>query len=295
MMKGIDYAFGAHPAAAAVKAAGYGFVGRYISPSIANDSNGKNLLPAELAELHAAGLAVILFAESAAGRMKAGRAAGVADAQHAQAVTAALGMHDAPVYFACDFDAAESDQPAINAYLDGTASVIGLARNGMYGGYYPLQRAFNAGKITYGCQTLAWSGGQWDPRAHVRQHGSVRVGGITVDYDEAMTADFGQWPRPAAHPVVPPPPPGTRYPAPASVQARPHPLLAITWAASDSPHWRVQVAADDGGKPGQVIDGGQEVVTVPHVTITPPRPGRYWYRVQAAGDSPFTSWQAVTV
>src|SRR5512146_1016387 len=98
-MKGIDYAFGAHPAPAAIRAAGFGFVARYCSASPANDSNGKNLLPGELAALRAAGLSVVLVAESAAGRMLGGAPAGTADAQHAQAVTAALGMPSAPVYF----------------------------------------------------------------------------------------------------------------------------------------------------------------------------------------------------
>lgn len=300
MIKGIDYAFGAHPAPAAIKAAGYAFVGRYVSPAIANDSNGKNLLPGELAALRAAGLEVILFAESAAGRMKDGHDAGVADAQHAQAVTAALGMHDAPVYFACDFDAAEADQAAINAYLDGTASVIGLPRNGLYGGYYPLKRAFDAGKITWGCQTSAWSGGQWDPRAHVRQHGTVSVGGIVVDYDEATADDFGQWPRPAvAHPA-PPPTSQPQYPVPPGISATVHPSVSIGWgvsvddAGAESPHYRVQVAADDNGKPGAVIPDGSVVTAGNHATVALPAAGRYWVRVQAAGDSPFTAWRPVT-
>ncbi len=286
-MLGIDYAFTPHPAPAAVKAAGYGFVGRYMSAITANDANGKNLTPPELAALRTAGLSVVLFAESAAGRMKDGHAAGFVDSQHAQAVTVALGMPDIPVYFACDFDATPQDQVAINAYLDGTASVIGLPRTGMYGGYWPLKRAFDAGKITWGCQTAAWSGGQWDPRAHIRQHGTVIVGGASCDVDEAMFADFGQWPRPVAAPV----PVAPRYPVPSGVSVTPHPSLSIGWAAGSprSPHWRVQVLLDDAGKPGAVIDGGSLVVTEPHAVIPVPRAGRYWVKVQAAGDSPWSA------
>lgn len=198
MSKGIDYAFGVHPPAAAVKAAGFGFVCRYMSDIAVNDTNGKNLLPGELKTLLGAGLEVVVVEESTAGRMRSGHAAGVADAQHGQAVTKALGMATVPVYFACDFDATPGDQTAINAYLDGAASVIGRARTGIYGGYYPVKRALDAGKATWAWQTSAWSGGQWDSRAHIRQHGSVSVGGVTVDFDEAMAADFGQWPRPAA-------------------------------------------------------------------------------------------------
>lgn len=289
-MKGIDYAFGAHPAPAAVKAAGYGFACRYMSAITANDGNGKNLQAGELAALLAAGLAVVVVEESTAGRMKDGRAPGVADGQHAQAVTAALGMTGVPVYFACDFDASPADQVAINDYLDGAASVIGAGRTGIYGGYYPVKRALDAGRAAWAWQTLAWSGGQWDPRACIRQHGTVTIGGASCDVDEAMFADFGQWPRPAAVPAAP------RYPVPSGVSVTPHPSLSIGWAAGSprSPHWRVQVLLDDNGHPGAVIGGGSLVVTEPHAVIPVPGPGRFWVKVQAAGDSPFSEPKPVT-
>lgn len=197
-MKGIDYAFTPHPGVAAVRGAGYGFACRYMSPDSANDTNGKNLLVGELHELLTAGISVVVVEESTSGRMRSGQPAGVTDGQHAQAVTTALGMPAIPVYFACDFDASPADQAAINAYLDGAASVIGRARTGIYGGYYPLKRALDAGKASWAWQTAAWSGGQWDPRAHIRQEGTVLVGGVQADADEAMTADFGQWPRPVS-------------------------------------------------------------------------------------------------
>lgn len=206
-MRGIDFAFAPHPPASAIRAAGYGFVCRYLSPLAENDSNGKNLLVGELHSLLTAGLSVVVVEESTAGRMKSGRSAGVSDAQHAQAVTTALGMPSVPVYFACDFDATPGDQTAINAYLDGAASVIGRARTGIYGGYYPVKRALDAGKAAWAWQTTAWSGGQWDSRAHIRQGGTVSVGGVTVDLDEAMKADFGQWPRPTSPAPKPAPAP----------------------------------------------------------------------------------------
>jgi hypothetical protein len=289
-MQGIDYAFGTHPAPTTINGRGYGFVGRYMSDITANDGNGKNLLPGELAGLRAAGLDIIIVEESTAGRMKGGHAAGVADAQHAKAVTAALGMATIPVYFACDFDAAPGDQTAINDYLDGAASVIGLERTGIYGGYYPVKRALDVGKARWAWQTSAWSGGQWDSRAQVRQEGTVTIGGESCDVDTALAEDFGQWPRP----TVAGPQPGPEYPVPASLSATAHPSLTVSWPASDSPHWRVQVAADDSEKPGAVIDGGQVVVTAPHTVIVLPGLGRYWVRVQAAGNSPFTGWHSVT-
>lgn len=79
-------------------------------------------------------------------------------------------------------------------YYRGVASVIGLARTGAYGGYATIKYLFDAGVIRWGWQTYAWSAGQWDPRAQVRQiHNGVLVGGVDCDLDESMVADFGQW------------------------------------------------------------------------------------------------------
>lgn len=213
-MLGIDYAFSPHPSVSAIKASGAGFVCRYISSFAPNDSNGKNLLPAECKTLLAAGLKVVVVVEEGADRMKAGHSAGAADASHAVTVTTALHMGGVPVYFACDFDATPGDQAAINAYLDGAASVIGRARTGIYGGYWPLSRAMAAGKAHYGWQTLAWSGGFWNSRAGIRQGLGFNVGGVSVDVDHSTLADFGQWPRPKAPVPVPVPPS-----APAEVEA----------------------------------------------------------------------------
>ncbi len=208
MSKGLDYAFKPHPAPAAIKAAGATWVGRYISSLLANDGNGKNLLPAEKNHLLAAGIEIVLFVEEGAQRMLGGHAAGVADAQHAVAVAKVLGLDGIPFYYAADWDATPAEQTAINAYLDGTASVHGVERNGIYGGYYVVQRCLNAGKAHFACQTRAWSGGQWDSRANIRQGATTTVGGASCDDDLSMTADFGQYPRPKAPAVKPAVPPG---------------------------------------------------------------------------------------
>lgn len=201
-MRGIDYAF-AHPSPAATRAAGFAFVGRYVSPQAASDASGKNLLPDECRALLAARLQIILFAEQWAGRMKDGMKAGAEDARHFAAVTNALGLTGIAMYCAADWDATPSEQTPINAYLDGAAQVIGHGRVGIYGSFYVVKRALDAGKATYACQTLAWSGGQWDPRAQLRQYLQISVGGVSVDLETAHAADFGQYPPP--HPEPPPP------------------------------------------------------------------------------------------
>lgn len=294
MQLGIDIAFNPHPPVSALVPAGVHFVARYMSPLAVNDTNGKNLMPAEARALLSAGLAVVLVEESAADRMLGGHAAGVADAQHGDAVSKALGMGGIPVYFACDFDATPAQQVPVNDYLDGAASVIGVKRVGIYSGYYPGKRALDAGKATWLWQTTAWSGGQWDSRAHIRQQGEITVGNVRVDVDEAMASDYGQWPRPASPPPVQPPP---AYPVPASLSATPHPSVNLGWPAGvpQSPHWRVQVALDAGGKPGATLPTGSIVTQVPNVEgFVIPAPGTYWYRVQAAGNSPWSAWKKFT-
>jgi hypothetical protein len=195
MAKGIDYAW-SHPSISALKAAGITFACRYIS----HDST-KDLLSSEASSLLNSGLPVVFVFEDTANRMLSGSSAGVADAQFADARVKSLGMNGVPIYFACDFDATEANQTAINSYLDGAASVIGRSRVGIYGGYYPVKRAFDAGKVAYGWQTFAWSGGQWDSRAQLRQtQNAVTIGGVSCDIDMSMTSDFGQYPRPASVP-----------------------------------------------------------------------------------------------
>lgn len=259
---------------------------RYTSPSAANDANGKNLLKPELTALLAAGLRVGLVFELRADQMLGGKAQGAADAQHSDAACKGLGMPGLPVYFAADWDVTPAQQAQVNAYLDGAASVIGVPRTGIYGGYWPVKRALDGGHARWAWQASAWSGGQWDPRVSIRQHGGVTVGGASCDADEAMTADFGCWPRPA-----PPPLPGD-FPAPARLaQAVAPATVRFSWAPGSPvpPHWRYQVVRWAAGAPGEAVVS--EVVTSPGATAVLPAPGAYAWRVQAAGNSPFTAWK----
>lgn len=213
---GVDYAFSPHPSNSVLGGAGVSFVCRYISTLAVNDTNGKNLVPAECKSLLGAGFKIVVVVEEGASMMLGGAAAGKAAAQHADAVVTALGMKGIPIYFACDFDATPAQQTPIDACLDGAAGVIGRARTGLYGGYYPVKRAFDAGKAHFGWQTIAWSGGQWDPRAHIRQGLSFSLGGASVDHDTAIFPDYGQWPRPVAAAPAPPP---AKPPAPLKLAA----------------------------------------------------------------------------
>ncbi|MGE0786402.1 MAG: glycoside hydrolase domain-containing protein [Sandaracinaceae bacterium] len=191
---GVDYSWG-RPSPSALVAGGYTFAARYLSW----DTTGKNLTRAEADRLIGAGIDVVSNWEHSAGAARNGRAQGVEDATEAQRQATACGAPaDRPIYFSVDFDASEAQQPAIDAYFDGVASVIGRERTGAYAGYWVIKRLFDAGKITYGWQTYAWSGGMWDSRAQLRQvQNGVTIGGAACDIDHAVANDFGQWPMPS--------------------------------------------------------------------------------------------------
>ena len=189
---GVDYSY-SRPDPNALRQAGKDFVIRYVGGS--GSSVGKNITASEVQSLRAASLDIVIVFESYAQRMLEGYSAGAADANTAIAqATQAGAPSNFFCYFACDFDATLANQTAINAYLDGAASVIGLQRVGIYAGYWPLSRALNANKATKGWQTAAWSGGNLDTRAVLYQFDfSVIIGGGECDLDNGYGNDLGQW------------------------------------------------------------------------------------------------------
>jgi hypothetical protein len=130
--------------------------------------------------------------ETTANRASAGRAAGIADAKGAAAQATACGQPSGrPIFFAVDWDA---DPSVVVAYFQGVASVIGVPRTGVYGGYKVVKFLLDHGLVAWAWQTVAWSGGRWDTRAVIRQYAStVRINGVTCDNDTAYAADYGQW------------------------------------------------------------------------------------------------------
>lgn len=185
---GVDYPW-SHPSPSSLRSAGKKFALRYLSHNAS-----KNLSRAEATALAADGIYVGVVWESTADRPLSGRAAGIEDARTAMAQALDCGMPSGrPIYFAADFDVTESQQAAVNAYLDGAGSIIGKARTGVYGGYYTVKRALDGGHATWGWQTFAWSGGQWDNRAVLRQGKQATIGGVGVDLDTALAYDYGQW------------------------------------------------------------------------------------------------------
>lgn len=175
---------------AALAGDGYGFACRYLSHDPA-----KNLTLGEAQDIMAHATLVLNWEST--GYPGNGFPQGVADAQEAQRQATALGLPGAPIYFSIDYDAAPGDQPVIDAYFAGVASVLGLRRVGAYGGYWVIKRLFDAGGITFGWQAQAWSGGNVDPRIHILQvnsAGYVYVGATQCDLDHSLQSYIGQNP-----------------------------------------------------------------------------------------------------
>jgi hypothetical protein len=195
---GLDFNTYPNPSPSTISADGYSFVCQYLA--------GPGALTRNSAQAFiAAGIDVVCNWEMAQYAPRNGYSQGVTDAQAALSAATAAGMPAGrPIYFSLDWDVQSADLTAIEAYFDGIASVIGRACTGAYGGYYAIQQLFDNGKISWGWQTYAWSGGSWDSRAQLRQiQNDIQVGGTTVDEDQAVAGDFGQWGV-----SVPPPPSG---------------------------------------------------------------------------------------
>lgn len=193
-MIGFDYTDRIAPAA--LRAAGCSVAIRYTTWS----GWPKSLTPGEADELHAAGIPIAANFESTADRMLGGYAAGHADAIEARGH---LGDDHMPtglkVWFSADWDVQPGQVPAVLDYMHGAADGLGskdLA--GLYGGLRAVRAAADAGFAIW--QTVAWSGGVWDPRAVARQTGEQRyVGGVQVDVNEIINlAGLGAWGGPTS-------------------------------------------------------------------------------------------------
>jgi hypothetical protein len=178
---------------AALKKAGKSFACRYLS----TPGNAKNLTKGEADGLKRAGVGIVCVFETTADRALSGHAGGVLDAHAARTQASVCGMPaQRPVYFAVDFDATGHTKLVLD-YLVGAATVLGRGNTGVYGGLAAVKAALDANVCRYAWQTYAWSGGKWDPRAHIQQYqNGVIVAGISADLDRATTTDFGQWPAP---------------------------------------------------------------------------------------------------
>ena len=184
-MYGLDYSF-ARPNLAVVKSQGYDFVCRYLSWL----PNSKVIGPGERDYILGQGLNLALNWECDARDGLGGSSAG--DAHGREAVRQAINLgypRGSSIYFSYDWDVTEGQQNIVNAHARAAGQHVldSGYRMAAYGGYYLIKRLFDAGLIDDGWQAFAWSGGNWDKRAALRQiRNGVTVGGGDCDIDQAV-------------------------------------------------------------------------------------------------------------
>ena len=188
----IGYDYTERIAPAALQAASCAAVFRYTT----RPDWPKSITRAEVAELEKFRMPLACNFESTADRMRGAASAGHADAIEQAGNLAALGIPPQAVrsWFSADWDVQPAEVSAVLDYLHAAADVLGGKRFvGCYGGLRAVSAAMDAGFA--GWQTVAWSGGRWDPRAVARQTGQQQIiGGVRVDVNNIIDlAGLGAW------------------------------------------------------------------------------------------------------
>ena len=192
VVKGIDCASRlTAQTAAAIRAEGYVFAGRYLVP------DGWKALTRDEAEIiTGAHLRLLTVWETTAGRAKGGAAAGAADGASALKCAREIGMPaDGIIYFAVDFDARAGDMDAIEAYLRAARENTGEYETGVYGPYSVIETMAERGACKAFWQCVAWSYGRRSEYLDVYQGWfNQQVAGVNVDINECPDMDrAGIW------------------------------------------------------------------------------------------------------
>jgi hypothetical protein len=175
------------------KMAGYSGLIGYVS----EDTTGKNWTASTLKAARDAGMDVGVVYEYGTKQPLGGAGQGTRDGHLAAEQASSLGFpRGVVIYVAVDFDVQPVDLPVVLRYVQAFRDAVSAYgyRAGVYGGYFVCQAAHynNLGVKLW--QTFAWSNGMWSVAADVRQvHNGVHVAGATVDQDQTMTVDWGQW------------------------------------------------------------------------------------------------------
>jgi hypothetical protein len=200
-----------------IRAAGYDGVVNYVSESRPGANfEAKPITRGYADALRAAGLHIVSNYQygkpgwPTPSDFTRGYDGGVADAQTALRLhTAAGGPDTAPIFFSIDddIDSGAWHDMAVN-WFRGINSVLSVGRTGIYGSSQVCRWATGDGVIgnssTAGhrwvWQTKAWSHGQREPTAVLYQavvnspsSPGPLLGGINVDVDDVLAADYGQW------------------------------------------------------------------------------------------------------
>jgi Domain of unknown function (DUF1906) len=201
-----------------IKSAGYSGVINYVSAERPGAHFEAKPITREYADsLRAAGLQIVSNFQygkpgwpASPSDLTRGHDGGVADAQTAlQFHAAAGGPNSAPIFFSVDDDIDQNTWNTVAVeWFRGINSVLGVGRTGIYGHYNACGWAIRDGVIgnstsaghRWAWQTRSWSHGQREPMAVLYQaivnspsNPSPLLGGINVDVDDVLAADYGQW------------------------------------------------------------------------------------------------------
>ncbi len=195
MTNGFDTTANAASLAPTIKAAGYDFVGRYLSKS-----TWKLITPPEAAALKAAGLAILLVYEdgpTSPSYFSAGR--GTSDATRAISQAASLGaLAGTAIYFTVDYDASNADiNGVISAYFLEVAAALAADPSGYVAGVYGSGQtctaisASGSARYTWRAQSTGWAGYKLPGPWNVSQGKATVACTLSVDLDTAAPGPFG--------------------------------------------------------------------------------------------------------
>lgn len=190
-IQGLDYSdvsAQGWPAPATFKAYQKWFACRYLG------GDERCLVVPERISLTTNGIPIVAIKETTGKDFRFGTPAGVEIARQAEADLASVGLPPTqPFYVTVDDDTTEADLELLRQYLTGVASVIGLARVGIYGSADVLDFCFDNHLATYFWQTTAWSGGRLSVHAHLYQYEyNLWIAGTNCDATEALQPHYGQ-------------------------------------------------------------------------------------------------------
>ncbi|MDV6303698.1 MULTISPECIES: DUF1906 domain-containing protein [Rhodococcus] len=203
----VDYSGGV-PSASAIKNAGHLGAVRYVSDRRpdANWMIGKPMRKSEADALTSAGLEVVSnyqFGKGTTSDWRGGYAAGVKHAERGLELhLAAGGPADRPIYASIDDNPTAVEFATLIApYILGWQSVIGAENTGIYANSPTIELASVAALGRWYWQhNWGTPKGFVHPDAHIHQIRIDKdfVGGVKVDINNILKADYGQWSKSAA-------------------------------------------------------------------------------------------------